>query len=103
NTFPTFHASLLEPHVANDNNLFPSRAFVRSGPVFTAGGQEESFIDHISKKCYIGCGKQYLAQWLGYPPEHDEWIKHADLENCQAMDNWINEQYLNERDGEGVS
>ena len=47
NVFPTFHASELKPHVANDASLFPSREHARPGPIVTAKGIEEYAVERI--------------------------------------------------------
>jgi Integrase zinc binding domain/RNase H-like domain found in reverse transcriptase len=44
NRFPTFHSSLLQPHILNDNELFESQRFAQPGPVLTPKGQEEWLI-----------------------------------------------------------
>ena len=45
--FPTFHASELKLHVANNNNLFPNRDHPCPGPVLTMDGLEEHEIQSI--------------------------------------------------------
>ena len=44
---PTFHASLLQPFVSNDNELFPSRQHREPGPILTADGSQEYYVNHI--------------------------------------------------------
>jgi hypothetical protein len=36
-----------------------------------------------------GHGRQYLVRWLGYGPEHDEWLPARELEECEALDRWL--------------
>ena len=45
--FPTFHASELKLHVANNNNLFPNWDHPQPGPVLTVDGLEEHEIQSI--------------------------------------------------------
>ena len=45
--FPTFHASKLKLHVANDNNLFPNHDHPWPGPILTMDGLEEHKIESI--------------------------------------------------------
>jgi hypothetical protein len=44
--FPSFHASLLKQHIANDAMLFPSHEHNQPGPVLTGNWMEEY---HIKK------------------------------------------------------
>jgi hypothetical protein len=84
--FPTFHASQLKRHHANDAEAYPSREYSRPGPVVTADGLEEYFVDEIIDSRRRSHGWQYLVRWSGYGPEHDLWLPCSQLENCQALD-----------------
>ena len=39
-----------------------------------------------------GHGWQYLVHWQGYSQEHDKWLPGAELQECQALDNWLASQ-----------
>ncbi|KAF8240283.1 hypothetical protein L208DRAFT_1083189, partial [Tricholoma matsutake] len=43
----TFHFSLLQPCLENDDKLFPSQALERPGPIMTANGETKYYIDEI--------------------------------------------------------
>jgi hypothetical protein len=73
-THRTFHSSLLRPHIENNDELFPSRALERPGPIVTEDGEVEYYIDEIIDERTCGRGKQYLVQWMGYGPESDLWL-----------------------------
>ncbi len=47
NVFPTFHAALLHKFILNDPELFLSHEFLEPGPILTAHGLEEHYIDCI--------------------------------------------------------
>lgn len=88
--FPTFHASELKRHVGNDAELFPHRENTEPGPILAPEtGLEEYTVESIidSRKC--GRGWQYLVQWVGYGPEHDRWLPRRELEECEALDRWL--------------
>lgn len=74
NIFPTFHASLLHPFVENDDEMFPSRAHEEPGPVITADGVRDHFVDHVIDRRCRGRGWQYLVTWRGFGPEHNQWM-----------------------------
>lgn len=88
NIFPTFHSSQLKLFHANDSILFPSREFPRPGPVVTANGQMETFIEKIVDEKRVGRGKRYLVRWVGFGADEDEWLPRRDLEDCEALDVW---------------
>lgn len=50
NRHPSFHSSLLPKFIPNDDNLFPSQAMAKPGPVVTPEGEEEWLIDRIIDK-----------------------------------------------------
>jgi hypothetical protein len=87
--FPTFHASELKRFRPNDPSLYPSREHARPGPVLTADGLEEYFVNEIIDSRRRGRGHQYLVRWSGYGPEHDLWLPGTELENCAALDRWL--------------
>jgi hypothetical protein len=89
NVFPTFHASELSPHIANDPVLFPGREDQKPPPIVTPDGIEEYFVDEIIDSRRRGRGWQYLVRWVGYGPEHDRWLSRTSLEDCEALDRWL--------------
>ncbi|KII89940.1 hypothetical protein PLICRDRAFT_64000, partial [Plicaturopsis crispa FD-325 SS-3] len=86
---PTFHASLLSKHVANDDVLFPSRANAEPGSVVTADGEVEWTVERIIDERRRGRGFQYLVRWAGYGPESDLWLPRRELDDCEALDIWL--------------
>jgi len=90
NIFPTFHSSQLKRFTENDVSLFPSHQHACLGPIMTAEGLEEYAIEKILDERCRGCGYQYLVQWVGHGPEEDCWLPHCELEECQALDVWLN-------------
>jgi hypothetical protein len=58
----------------------------------TPDGLEEFLIDKIIDSRTCGCGTQYLVQWLGHGPEHDSWLPARELEECEALDWWFENQ-----------
>lgn len=85
----TFHSSLLHTCVENDPELFPSRTLEKPGPIITANGEIEYFIDKIINQCTRGRGKQYLVCWLGYGPESDLWLPRHELVDTEAYTEWL--------------
>lgn len=47
--------------------LFPEQELPCPGPVVTADGQLEIFIERIINEKRTGRLKKYLVQWMGYP------------------------------------
>jgi len=90
NIFPTFHASQLKRFMENDGLLFPSREHARPGPIMTPEGLEEYAIERILDERRRGRGYQYLVRWVGHGPEEDRWLPRRELEECEALDVWIN-------------
>jgi len=73
--FATFHASLLCPHVPNNNNnLYPLHQLAQPGPIITEDSAEEWLIDRIIDECTPGRGWQYLVHWQGWGSEEDRWL-----------------------------
>ena len=90
-TFPTYHASDLKLYHANDDVLFPLRAYARPPPVLGADGLEEYFIEKIVDARRRGRGWQFLVRWLGYGEEEDRWVSGLTLNDCEALDCWYDE------------
>ena len=94
NIYP-YDASELKPYNTNDASLFPNREMPKSGPILTPDGMQEHEIERILDAQPHGRGYRYLVRWVGYGPEDDEWLPGKMLENCEALDQWI------EADGNG--
>jgi len=90
NIFPTFLSSQLKCFTENDVSLFLSHQHARPGPIMTAEGLEEYAIEKILDERCWGCGYQYLVRWVGHGPEEDCWLPCCELEECQALDVWLN-------------
>jgi hypothetical protein len=88
NVFPTFHASELKRFILNDTALFPQCELMSPGPIVTADGLEEYFIEEIVDACRRGHGWQFLVRWQGYGPESNEWLSASELEDSEALDVW---------------
>jgi hypothetical protein len=88
NIHPTFHISRLKSFQENDSELFPSRKFEEPGPICTDEGRWEHVVEKIMDERVRGRGKQYLVRWVGFGPEHDEWIPRSRLLDNEALDLW---------------
>ena len=88
NPYP-YYASELKPYHENDATLFPNRELPKPGPVLTPEGNKEHIIERILDTRKRGRGYQYLVRWIGFGHEDDEWIPRKDLEDCEALDRWI--------------
>ena len=88
NGYP-YYSSKLKPYHANDADLFPGREHPKPGPVMTDDGLMEHEIDRIIDSQPWGHGYRYLVRWVGYGPEDDEWLPGHMLEDCEALDKWI--------------
>jgi hypothetical protein len=84
-----FHSSLLRPCIENDNELFPSRALERPGPIVTEDGEAEYYINQIIDERTHSHGKQFLVQWLGYGAESDLWLPRRELADTDAYAKWV--------------
>ena len=92
--FPTFHSSLLRPYLRNDDTLFPGRSNPEPGPIVTADGSEEYFVDRILDRRRVGRGWQYLVRWSGYGPGSDSWLPGREVADLAALDVYLNENGL---------
>ena len=88
NGYP-YYSSELKPYHANDTDLLPGREHPKPGPVMTDDGLMEHEIDRIIDSRPWRCGYRYLIQWVGYGPEDDEWLPGRMLEDCEALNKWI--------------
>ncbi|EDR02067.1 reverse transcriptase-RNase H-integrase [Laccaria bicolor S238N-H82] len=89
NIFPVFHTSEILPYIESDTSLFPSRHLEEPRPIITEDGQEEYSIDKILDARRRGRGYQYLVRWSGYGAEHDKWLPGSELQDCEALDRWL--------------
>ncbi|OJT13242.1 Transposon Tf2-12 polyprotein [Trametes pubescens] len=94
NIFPTFHSSLLRPYLGNDDVAFPRRANPEPGPIVTAHGEEEFFVEKILDRHRVGRGWQYLVRWLGYGPGSDSWLPGREVDELAALDDYLRENNL---------
>ena len=85
-----FHTSELLPYNENNDELFPGQARHKPKPIVISG-TEEHFVDHITRSRRRGRGRQYLVRWQGEGPEGDVWLPRRELEDCEALDNWLAE------------
>jgi hypothetical protein len=84
----TFHSSLLRAFIDNDSTLFPSRTPEMPGPIVTADGEIEYFVERIIDQRTRGRGKQFLVRWLGYGPEADLWLPRREIADTEAYAEW---------------
>lgn len=87
---PVFHTSELIPFRENNDDLFPGRALHKPKPL-EINGSEEHFVERIIRSRRRGKGRQYLVRWQGEGPEGDVWLPRRELEDCEALDNWLAE------------
>jgi hypothetical protein len=92
-TFPTFHTAHVIPFMENDKELFPGRELEKPPPVIL-DDVEEWFVERIIDERTRGRGKQYLVRWRGYGPEDDCWLPGRELEDCEALDRWLDRDRL---------
>ncbi|KAF9493118.1 hypothetical protein BDN71DRAFT_1395623 [Pleurotus eryngii] len=50
---------------------------------------EEYFINCIIDKKKVGRGYQYLIRWVGWGLEEDCWPLRVELQDCEALDQWL--------------
>jgi hypothetical protein len=89
NIHPVFHTSEVLPFLESNTSLFPSRKFLEPDLIITADGDEEFYIERILDARCLGCSYQYLVHWRGYRNEHDKWLPSSELQDCQALDDWL--------------
>ena len=78
-----FHASLLTPYCETDHH---SPNFLEPPPDIIEG-EPEWEVEKILQERTFGQWKkkQYLVQWKGYSPSHDEWIPEEDLHTLDLL------------------
>ncbi len=89
-----FHVSELRRFIPNDKDLFPSRDHPRPGPIVTEDGLEEHVIDCILDEWRCGRGYQYLIRWVGFSKADDEWLPQHQVEDCEALDVWLQKKLV---------
>ena len=88
NAYP-YYASELKLYLGNDTQLFLNHELPKPGPVLTPDGMQEHGIEQILDEKPQGRGYQYLVQWVGYSPEDDKWLPGRMLEDCKALNWWV--------------
>ena len=73
----------------NDDSLFPSHKHDEPGPVITINGQKEWLVKRILDRHRHGRGWQYLIEWEGYGPEHNQWMPSKEIDDLQALDEFL--------------
>ncbi|GAA6050719.1 hypothetical protein JCM3770_006594 [Rhodotorula araucariae] len=75
------HASRLRPHLANDDDLFPSRAFISPPPVGVGDDptNDEYLVERIVGDKVVNGRLKYNVRWLGWSAAHDDWLDAAEL------------------------
>jgi hypothetical protein len=90
---PRFHASKLRPHFPNDDDRFPSRAFLNPPPEVDArdGNQAEYLVEKVVGSRTVGKTTSYKVRWLGYSPAEDSWIKESELRKSasESIDDYL--------------
>ena len=86
--FPIFHTSEVKPFQENNDDLFLSQALHPPNPI-TINGTQEFFMDKIMNKQRRGQRRQYLVRWRGEGPEGDMWLSAEELEDCMALNVWL--------------
>ena len=89
NKCSSYHASKLNHHILNNDDLFPSWVHPEPGPIIMEDSLEEHQIKHILDSKCQDCGWKYLIRWVGYGAEYDEWIATKYLKENKALDVWL--------------
>ena len=69
-----FHVSYLKKQNAGGSSTTPPE------PIYM-DGEDHFKVEALMKHRSRGNSRQYLVRWLGYCPEHDEWIHEDKLAN----------------------
>ena len=67
-----FYVSQLKKHIPGGLSTTPTE------PI-QMGGKDHFEVEVLLKHRSRGNSRQYLVRWLGYSPEHDEWIHEEEL------------------------
>ena len=89
NIFPTFHASQIKPFIPNDDEHFPSRKNTDIPEPLLVDSELENYVECILDFKKINRKPSYLVCWVGFGPEHNEWLPATMLEDNEALDCWI--------------
>ena len=74
-----FHMSQLKKHIPGGSSTTPPKPIQVEGEYHF---EVEALLEYRSR----GNSWQYLVRWLGYGPEHDEWVHEAELaDRAEAM------------------
>jgi hypothetical protein len=84
---PVFYVDQLKRYHSNNDELFPNRRFDEPEPIMV-DGVEEQFVERILDSRRRGRGWQFLVRWVGFGPQHDEWLSATELDDCEALDVW---------------
>jgi hypothetical protein len=80
-----FHVSKLTPATTNP---FEGRIIPPPLPI-TIDKHQEYYVDEIlAVRAYYG-SLQYLVKWKGFGPEHNEWLKAEEVNECEALDKYL--------------
>jgi len=58
----------------------------------TSDGLEEYLVEEILDSRRRRKGWQYLVRWTGYGQEHDRWLTGSALQECAALDQWLDKE-----------
>lgn len=91
NIHPVFHTSEILPFIELDTLLFPSCQLPELDPILMADGKEYCIDKILDARCH-GHGYQYSVCWQGYGAKHDKWLLGLELQDCQALNDWLPSQ-----------
>ncbi|EGG16605.1 hypothetical protein DFA_08954, partial [Cavenderia fasciculata] len=94
-THRVFNADYMELYIKNDNDQFPDRTIQLDRPqAVLVDGEEEFVVEKILAKKLVGRNKkvQYFVLWKGYPIDEGSWVDHEQVEDCEALDIFEQEQ-----------
>jgi Chromo (CHRromatin Organisation MOdifier) domain len=75
---PTFHISLLEPHIANSH---PLRSTIPPATDLFDDGHEEWEVESILSHRWCGSKLHFLVSWVGFVEHENSWIPEVNLTN----------------------
>jgi hypothetical protein len=103
-TFPVFHTSEVLPFIENNDYLFPSRAQHTPEPVSVNDNLEYRIEKILDEKKGRGRGnRKYLVRWVGQGPEYDLWLPQKEIDDCEALDVWLQNKSSNSISSVGTS
>jgi transposase InsO family protein len=79
---PVFHAKLLKPYIANNEEQFPLREPPRPPPLVPDDNQYEvdKVLDHKQERRGRRTVDKYKVRWTGYGEESDSWVPEEDID-----------------------